>query len=144
MEVQALRLGNNLLRDFSLLSATCLHNLIDASKVLWLDLSFNEITKTDEVSALFPNVTTVYLHANKIAKLGEIKKISKLSKLKSLSMYGCPVEENKHYRNYVLYSCKLLTQFDASPVTASERRKSEIFEQTFRKKLHPCIPMTFE
>lgn len=73
--------------------------------------------------ALFPSLTTLYLHANKIGKLGEIRKLLPMQSLKSLSLYGNPVEENKHYRNFVLYICPNLMQFDMSPVTKSELQR---------------------
>ena len=131
------RIANNLIQDVTVLCSP-LSRLIDTSKVLWIDISFNQISQFDEsLVAAFPNLTTLHLHANNITKLTEIKKISKFPKLKSLALYGNPVEEHKHYRNYVLYYCTQLTQFDMSPVTKTERQRTEIWEQTFRRKLHP-------
>ena len=41
--------------------------------------------------------------------------LSGFPKLKSLAVYGNPVEEHKHYRNFVLFTCKALKNFDMSP-----------------------------
>jgi hypothetical protein len=120
--VKAIRMGNNYLSSVETIHSV--PELLDSSKIMWLDLSFNCIsTLTDHLSLCFPQLTTLYLHANKIGKLSEIKKLSKLEHLRSLSLYGNPVEEKKHYRNYVLYNCKKLAQFDKSPVTKSQVHK---------------------
>eukprot|EP01039_Chlorochromonas_danica_P006116 gene6116-6734_t len=144
--IKAIRLGNNYLSSVEIIHSIPAH--LDSSQILWLDLSFNYISSISEAfSSYFPEVTTIYLHANKITKLSEIKKLSKFEKLRSLSLYGNPVEENKHYRNYVLYYCRHLVQFDKSPVTKSQLNKAslsscvvvlmEVWAQTFRKKLNP-------
>ena len=46
-------------------------------------------------------------------------------------------KEHKHYRNFVLFTCKTLKSFDMSPVTQSERDMNAIWALTFRKKLFP-------
>ena len=46
------------------------------------------------------------------------------------------MEEHKHYRNYTLNMCPLVTQFDSSPVTGSERKRAAVWAQTFRKILN--------
>ena len=198
-EVKAIRLANNEISSVSILSNP-FTNFIDTAKISWLDLSFNRIEKLDESFVIaFPQVTTLYLQANQITRLTELKKltgmgwylypiqsflsslfnlsyvchsirysyccdshtflrmnvsisprfhrgrwlfllvhfvlhlhlafiniflslsisISLLSsgfpKLKSLAVYGNPVEEHKHYRNFVLFTCKALKNFDMSP-----------------------------
>jgi len=136
-EVTAIRLSNNLLTTMDSICGPMMA-AVDTSKILWMDLSFNKIAKVStDLANKFPNVTTIYCHANQVAKLSEIKKFGLFKNLKSLSLYGCPVEENKHYRNYVLYCCPGLTQFDSSPVTKSERKRAEIWAMTFRRKLVP-------
>lgn len=120
--IRAIRLGNNYLTSVEVVHSIPAH--LDSSQILWLDLSFNYIeTLSEDFALYFPNVSTIYLHANKISKLSELKKLSKFTHLRSLSLYGNPVEEHKHYRNYVLYYCPHLTQFDKSPVTKSQINK---------------------
>lgn len=107
--------------------------------VQWLDLSFNQIASLgsgESISAAFPNVTTIYLHANKLSRLSQLKKLKAFPNLKSLSLYGNPIEEHKHYRNYVMYHCPKLGQFDSSPVTGSERVSNAVWAKNFRKTLH--------
>ena len=120
-EVKAIRLANN---EISLLQhiISPISNFIDTTKITWLDLSFNHIERLDlAIFTVFPNVTTLYLQANHISKLSEVKKLEGFPNLKSLAMYGNPIEEHKHYRNYVLLHCKSMVNFDMSPVTKSER-----------------------
>jgi len=134
-DIRAVRLSNNQIKRMDMLAPPMIAAL-DTSKILWLDLSFNQISRIGEgLDQVFPNITTIYLQANSIRRLSEIKKFAAFKELKSLALYGNPVEEHKHYRNYVLYMCPKLTQFDASPVTKSERKKMEVWAQTFRKVL---------
>mgnify|MGYP002835679151 CR=1 FL=1 len=134
--VKAVRLSNNLLENMDFLNGPFLAT-IDTSHILWLDLSFNKFVNVSEAMATnFPNVTTIYLHANNISRLSQLKKLKLFPNLKSLTLYGNPVEEHKHYRNYTLNMCPLVTQFDSSPVTGSERKRAAVWAQTFRKILN--------
>jgi Leucine-rich repeat (LRR) protein len=120
-EIKAIRIANNSISNLQILSNPFV-NLFDTKKVSWLDLSFNQIEKINSIIfEIFPNVTALYLQANQISRLSEIKKLENFPLLKSLTIFGNPVEEHKHYRNYVLYFCKALTNFDLSPVTKKER-----------------------
>ena len=121
-EIKAIRMANNFICNLQILiSPFC--SMLDTSKVTWLDVSFNQIETLDPlIFEHFPNISALYLQANKISKLSEIRKLEKFQRLKSIAIFGNPVEEHKHYRNYVLYYCKSLTNFDMSPVTKSERQ----------------------
>lgn len=121
--IKAIRLGNNEITTTGILSST-LPAHFDTTKILWLDLSFNFIAEiANDFAALFPNITTIYLQSNRLAKLKEVKKLSECNELRSLAMYGNPIEENKHYRNYVIYYCKKLHQFDKAPITTAQKEK---------------------
>ncbi len=134
--VKAIRLSNNLLEDMDHI-VNPIVDTVDASQILWLDLSFNQFSNiTESAAAAFPNIKTIYMHANNITKISQLKKLKFFPNLKSLSLYGNPVEEHKHYRNYTLNMCPNLTQFDSSPVTGSERKRAEIWSQTFRNVLN--------
>ena len=123
--IHAIRLGNNEIPSTSVLTAIPAH--FNTSNILWLDLSFNMITDIfNDFSKLFPNVTTIYLQANRISKLSEVKKLGECEHLKSLALYGNPVEERKHYKNFVIFYCKNLHQFDKSPVTKTQMKQVSI------------------
>lgn len=124
-EIKAIRLGNNLLKRMEALYT--IPQQLDGSKLLWLDLSFNDFTSiSPDLVNVFPNLTTVYLHANKISNLQQVKHLANLEQLRSLSLFGNPVEEKKHYRNFTLYHCTKLAQFDKSPVTKIQRERVSI------------------
>ena len=75
-EVKAIRLANNEISSVSILSNP-FTNFIDTTKIEWLDLSFNRIEKLDESFVMaFPQVTTLYLQANQITRLTELKKLA--------------------------------------------------------------------
>ena len=95
-EIRAIRLANNSIENLSILGGPLTKAGIDCSNILWIDLSFNCVKNVSEsFLSTFPNVTTIYFHANRISKLSVVKKMSALSQLKSLSLYGNPVEEHK-------------------------------------------------
>ena len=112
---------------------------IDLSHITWIDISFNAIsTIIPEWLSSVPNLCTLNMHANQITKLSDLKKLAVLTKLRSLTLCGNPVAENKHYRNMLLYYCgKSLVQLDFGCITNAERQKTVIWEQVYRKKLHP-------
>ena len=119
---KALRLGNNSISTIRVFESISTH--FDHTLIQWLDLSFNHLARVDEsLVALFPNLTTLYLHANQITKLSNIKKLAGLTQLKSLTLYGNPLEENKHYRNYILHIFPELQQLDFSVITSGQREK---------------------
>lgn len=125
-KLRAIRLGNNYVPRMDILFST--PQFLKSENILWLDLSFNNITKlSPELARIFPNVRTIYLHANQISSLQEIKNFANLTELHSLTLYGNPVEGKKHYRNFTLYHCSRLQQFDKSPVTSQQRLKVRIF-----------------
>jgi len=132
--VKAVRLANNLITNMGVLCSPMMQ-CCDTQNILWFDLSFNQINVvgSETFTSTFPNVATIYLHANNISKLSQLKKLKMYPNLKSLTLYGNPIEEHKHYRNYVLHMCPNLAQFDSSPVTGSERKRNEVWAQTFRR-----------
>ena len=89
-EVKAIRLANNDISSVSILSNP-FTSFIDTNKISWLDLSFNRIEKLDESFVIaFPQVTTLYLQANQITRLTELKKLSGMDRLCSfiiISLY---------------------------------------------------------
>jgi hypothetical protein len=141
-EYKALKFSNNLIIDMSVIfpplqASPLLH--IDPEKICWIDISFNNIETIFEAFLVsVPNLCTLNLHANQIARLSDIKRLACFKKLRSLTLCGNPVAENKHYRNMILYFCsETLVQLDFGCITNSERKKVAIWEQVYRKKLHP-------
>ena len=61
--------------------------------------------------------------------------IARVADLRKLTLHGNPIEENRHYRNYILYSCHDIQQLDFSRVTKQQLANVASWAQTFRKKL---------
>jgi Leucine-rich repeat (LRR) protein len=136
-ERKAVRLGNNNFTNLDVV-ATSLKGSVDPEVVHWIDLSFNQIEKIGDLLAkTFPNVQLLYLQANRISKLSDLRKLSAFKNLKSLVLFGNPIEESKHYRNMVLWACPQLQILDFCPITRQQRERNEIFKSTFRRRLYP-------
>ena len=117
-----MRLGNNEIPSIDILYKP-LAIALDTTAILWLDLSFNSISKiSDTIVNNFPNLSTLHLHVNQISSFAEVKKLANLTDLKALSLHGNPIEERKHYRNFCLHTCPHLHKFDMSPVTEKQKR----------------------
>ena len=129
---KAVRLGNNMLTSCDFLHSAFLAQKLNPLNILWLDLSFNMITTiSEQFLAQFPNLTTLYLHANKITRLTDLRKLSALPKLKSVTVYGNPVEEKKQYRSMLIYSCSNITQIDFCTIT--QRQRDQVSCKLYRK-----------
>lgn len=74
----------------------------EPSRLEWLDLSYNYLTKIENEILEFPNLKTLYLHGNYIQNLEEVKKLQDLPYLQTLTLYGNSIEQIKGYRLYVL------------------------------------------
>lgn len=143
-EIKALRLSNNSISSFQIF-ASIESSFLDSNKIQWVDLSFNQLKKVDEnLASYLPNVSTLYLHANQISRYSDIRRLACFAHIKSLTLYGNPVEEHKHYRNVVLYYFPNLTQLDFSVITAGEREKVVSWAKIYRNCLNPDLPtLTF-
>ena len=76
-EIKAIRIANNSINNLKIL-VNPFSTLFDTTKVTWLDISFNQIEKISlEIFEIFPNITALYLQANAISRLSEIKKLEK-------------------------------------------------------------------
>ncbi|KAG8226999.1 hypothetical protein J437_LFUL000304 [Ladona fulva] len=87
----------------------------------WLDLSSNYLDKVPSELIEFPNLCILYLHGNIIQKLVYVKRLIPLKKLYSLTMHGNPVEDDAHYKNYILHFLPQLKTLDFITVLPCER-----------------------
>ncbi|XP_060876184.1 leucine-rich repeat-containing protein 51-like [Metopolophium dirhodum] len=88
----------------------------------WLDLSHNQLTDLSDVLLGFPNLSTLYLHHNRLASLCVVARINRLPRLRSVTLQNNPVAEYHGYRTAVLSVLKRITRLDFVSVTDSERR----------------------
>jgi hypothetical protein len=121
LTVRALKLGNNQITEVSTLDSALDEISVNPSDLTWLDLSYNKLTTIDEVIAKFPNLRTLYLHANGITKLNDIAKLADLQSLKQLTLHGNPCADAKDYRLFVIDALPGLHQLDFSLVTNQNR-----------------------
>eukprot|EP01041_Mallomonas_annulata_P003309 gene3309-6551_t len=136
-DVKAVKLSNNNIADICDIVSP-ITNCLFISNIAWLDLSVNNIQSINSATAsLFPNLTTLYLHGNQISKLSEFRKLNAFPHLKSVTFFGNPVEEHKHYRNMVLFCCPNLIQLDFSTITKLQRDQVQTWSSIYRKKLFP-------
>jgi Leucine-rich repeat (LRR) protein len=132
--ITAVRLSYNSLKSSSIETILdILFKHMDCTRILWLDLSFNDLIDLPrDISSIFPNLTSLYLHANKIPKLSAVKDaLSQCTNLHSLTMYGNPCESFKHYHNYALFLNPSLKQFDKSVITKKDKKQVIIFDAIF-------------
>ncbi|OUM64563.1 hypothetical protein PIROE2DRAFT_8638, partial [Piromyces sp. E2] len=119
---RALRLSNNNFLSIEGLDIITTKIIADPFKNLsWIDLSFNSLEEIHECILQFVNLKSLFLHANKIAKLTEIDKLAKLPNLKSLTLHGNPIEEEKNYRFYVILMIPQLVNLNFSGISKQEK-----------------------
>jgi len=114
-----------------------------------IDLSHNKFTKIPSELKKFKNLTSIYLHANEITEIKEVRKLRHNSKLQKLSLNGNEVitvsangqknadklEETRFYRQNIIWTLKdtLLKQLDMVTVTPRDRQTAAIWNKTHRR-----------
>jgi len=138
LKCQFVRLSNNTLGPaIPNLGPALAEVIVDpASGLRCLDLSFNCLERLGDAMGPLPELSVLYLHANKISKFGEVKSLGALlPKLRSLTLHGNPIEDKPHYRTYVIHAIPSLNQLDFSPVTKEDRMRAKTWASIYRKKL---------
>jgi Leucine-rich repeat (LRR) protein len=130
----SIRLCNNQLTSLSGLERVAHHLLEDPADLAWLDVSFNQLTRIDDIVASFPNLKVLYLHGNQIKSLNEVLKLQALPHLTKLTLHGNPVSEKKDYKAWVLSHLPAVRDFDFSPVTKLDREKITQWFAAYSKK----------
>jgi len=125
---KCLKLNNNCLSEISELRTVASQLFADADEVAWLDLSFNELTKVDDILLTFPNLQILYLHGNQIGDMKEVEKLAKISTLKKLSLHGNPVENEKGYKYQFMALLPTVQTLDFSRVTKADRKTAATLE----------------
>jgi len=82
----------------------CILSTYLQAELRWLDLSQCKLTNIQDELTRFPKLQMLYLHANQITKLSDVKKLGKLSGLQKLTLHGNPIAAQPHYK-YALPSC---------------------------------------
>jgi len=88
-----LYLQNNKLRSLEGLPEIMEDVMWNSTKLIWIDLSYNELVNIDSCLLEFPNLKCLYMHKNYIRNLDEVKKLQRLPDLQSLTLYGNDIEQ---------------------------------------------------
>ncbi|KAI9142009.1 hypothetical protein BKA69DRAFT_1166372 [Paraphysoderma sedebokerense] len=125
----ALRLNNNRFYSLDGLDVAVGKVLENKENLKWIDASFNELTAIDQVLSQFPNITHLYLHANRISSINTLEFLENLPKLHTLTLHGNPVASHKDYKTIILNKVPNLKHLDFYGVTKMDReiarRKAE-------------------
>ncbi|KAE8896049.1 hypothetical protein PF005_g1571 [Phytophthora fragariae] len=130
----SLRVNNNKLSNLDDMHEA-LHGVFDYPGMLqWLDLSGNELESIPpDVFSAYPELFTLHLHGNRLSKYSDVDALAKwLPRLHSFTLHGNPLEEKKHYRNYVIASFPNLKQLNFSCVTPGDRDKAETWANIYK------------
>ncbi|ETK94734.1 hypothetical protein F442_02337 [Phytophthora nicotianae P10297] len=130
----SLRVNNNKISSLNDMQEA-LRAVFDYPEMLqWLDLSGNALESIPpDVFSAYPELFTLHLHGNQLTKYSDIEALAKwLPRLHSISLHGNPLEEKKHYRNYVIASFPNLKQLNFSSVTIGDRDKAETWTRIYK------------
>lgn len=130
----SLRVNNNRLAHLDDIDDALQSVFEDPSQLQWLDVSGNALTAIHrDTFAPYSGIFTLHLHGNKLHKYSDIDNLSLcLPKLHSLTLHGNPIDEKKHYRNYVIASFPTLMQLDFSSITKGDREKAETWSTIYK------------
>ena len=131
----ALRICNNALKDIAGLFAASATIVANPVSLRWLDSSFNGISVVPDDFANFKDVSVIYLHANSISSLKDLKPLSKFSALRKLTLHGNPIEDEENYRVLINLLCPSLRMLDFSVITRQDQQDTKFYESAFKKKL---------
>jgi hypothetical protein len=112
--------------------------VISPAHLGWIDLSHNRLTVLSVDLASFPVLKSLYLHANYISDLKEVRKLCG-APLRSLTLYGNSIEQLRGYRLFVISILPLLKNFDSSLITRLERDNSVVMTETFGRRRLPQV-----
>ncbi|KAJ3217424.1 Leucine-rich repeat-containing protein 51 [Dinochytrium kinnereticum] len=117
----AIRLPNNRITSLDHLTSVAMKLGSTLQNIGWIDLSFNCLKTIDKELLHFPNLSTLYLHANEITNLSEIDKLSNFRKLRTLTLHGNPMENAAGYRYNVISRVPGIKHLDFCVITKQDR-----------------------
>ena len=93
----------------------------DINALRWIDVSFNQISRIGDAFAHFPHVTVLYLHANNIASLSQVKALGELKELNDLNY-----DRQDEYHHIMMKLKKRLAKLDELYVETDELYKGDV------------------
>jgi len=131
-----LRISNNSISTLDGLPEVLDHVMDAPEELSWLDASFNKLTSIEDIITQYPKLVVLYLHANCLSNIREVKKLAKLPNLKKLTLHGNPLEEVNQgtYKMQVLAYLPNLRTLDFIAVTKVDRDKARTWYASKMKK----------
>ncbi|KAL0031884.1 hypothetical protein WJX79_003250 [Trebouxia sp. C0005] len=129
---RAIKLANNPLKSLAGLQEAAAAVLDEPAELRWLDLSQCKLTNIQDELTRFPKLQMLYLHANQITKLSDVKKLGKLSGLQKLTLHGNPIAELPHYKLQVLSCMPTLRELDFVAVSKLDRDTVSVWTKAQR------------
>lgn len=134
----SLLLGYNQIRGLAGLPKAIDQVMYDAfERLQWLDLQHNYLTTVSEEIAQFPNLKTLYLHANFIPSIKEFANIKGLTQLRNLTVHGNPLVRIPHFRLYFVALFPDLKKLDTVLISKKERDNARVMVQDFKVRSLP-------
>uniref|UniRef100_K3WS55 U2A'/phosphoprotein 32 family A C-terminal domain-containing protein n=1 Tax=Globisporangium ultimum (strain ATCC 200006 / CBS 805.95 / DAOM BR144) TaxID=431595 RepID=K3WS55_GLOUD len=135
----SLRVNNNKITSLDGMDDALSAVFDDPSALQWIDLSGNALAKiARDTFAPYKGIFTLHLHGNKLQRYADIDNLALcLPMLHSLTLHGNPLDQKKHYRNYVIASFPTLMQLDFSSVTKGDREKAETWASIYKHVASP-------
>lgn len=133
----SLRVNNNKISSLDDIHDALCAVFDDPTKLQWLDLSGNALSSISRGTfAPYPDIFTLHLHGNKLHRYSDIDSLAScLPRLHAITLHGNPIDEKKHYRNYVIASFPKLQQLDFSSVTRGDRERAETWARIYKNAL---------
>ncbi|CAD7932140.1 unnamed protein product [Amoebophrya sp. A120] len=122
-QIIGLRLNNNHLTDLHEINKQLA--IIPKSPIpkpelslMWLDVSFNQLTTVDKSLLTLENLKSLYkyMHGNKIGNLAQMEKLKSLHCLEKLTTNGNPFEAKKFYRQFIVGCVPQLRSLDHTSI----------------------------
>eukprot|EP00873_Tetraselmis_striata_P015569 jgi/Tetstr1/435833/TSEL_024721.t1 len=131
-----LRISNNTISTLQGLPEVLDHVMDAPEELSWLDASFNKLTSIEDIIATYPNLVVLYLHANCLTNIREVKKLAKLPNLRKLTLHGNPLEEMNQgtYKMQVLAYLPNLRTLDFIAITKVDKDKASVWYASKMKK----------
>ncbi|KAI8850287.1 hypothetical protein BC829DRAFT_389701 [Chytridium lagenaria] len=130
----AIRLPNNRIISLDHITSVAVKLGSSLQNIGWIDLSFNCIKTIDKELLNFPNLSTLYLHANEISSLTEVDKLSHLQKLRTLTLHGNPMENVPGYRHHIISRVSGIKHLDFCVITKQDRLTARTLVERFGKR----------
>lgn len=83
---------------------------------------------------MFSSLQVLYLHSNKILKLGQVARLARLPQLGKLTLHGNPVAQVPTYRRAVPHLLPHLRSLDFAPITKVDRDSAAVWARCHDKR----------